>query len=141
MRLPIVPAHASPGSRERYKWVTQYDSYHFDSQRWKLIAHHFCSINTWLDGLCVPQHPELWRPRRCSKQQQQIPAPLPSASRKQQQRGSTGWKVAWAQDSTTRTAWDAQKYSVFKELTAEPEAPEKQEDDERALERLGGSRA
>ncbi|EFJ50252.1 hypothetical protein VOLCADRAFT_116960 [Volvox carteri f. nagariensis] len=61
---------ATIGSRERYKWVMQYDSYRFKSQRWKLHSYHFCSIDSWLDGLCVPQHPELWRPRRRSKQQQ-----------------------------------------------------------------------
>ncbi|GLI61863.1 hypothetical protein VaNZ11_004371, partial [Volvox africanus] len=80
---------ATIGSRERYKWVMQYDNYRFESQRWKILACHFCSIDTWLDGLCHPKHPELWRPRRRTKQQQQ-------------QHGSTSSEGAWATVRLTR---------------------------------------
>ena len=33
-----------PGSRERQKWVMEYDSYRFTSKRWSLLAHHFCKV-------------------------------------------------------------------------------------------------
>ncbi|GIL75595.1 hypothetical protein Vretifemale_5344 [Volvox reticuliferus] len=81
---------ATIGSRERYKWVMEYDSYRFESQRWKLLACHFCSIDTWLDGLCHPQNPELWQPRRRMKQQQR------------QQPGSTSSEGARATVRLTR---------------------------------------
>ncbi|KAG2497102.1 hypothetical protein HYH03_004693 [Edaphochlamys debaryana] len=61
---------ATIGSRERYKWVMEYPSYKFVSQRWDLIEYHFCSLDPWLEGLCVPQHPELWKPRSKPKQAQ-----------------------------------------------------------------------
>ncbi|KAK3240353.1 hypothetical protein CYMTET_49802 [Cymbomonas tetramitiformis] len=39
------------GSRERFKWVKEYESYRIDnSARWKLIAYHFAKIDTWLEG-------------------------------------------------------------------------------------------
>ncbi|GIL64559.1 hypothetical protein Vafri_18455 [Volvox africanus] len=95
------------GSRERFKWVMQYDSYRFESQRWKILACHFCSIDTWLDGLCHPKHPELWQPRRRMKQQQQ-------------QQGSTSSEGAWATvrvtrgiHGTGRNTWDTGKHSTF----------------------------
>ncbi|GAX73645.1 hypothetical protein CEUSTIGMA_g1096.t1 [Chlamydomonas eustigma] len=51
---------ATIGSRERYKWVKEYDSYQFKSARWSLIQHHFCKIDTWLEGVCAPQNPTYW---------------------------------------------------------------------------------
>ena len=41
--------------------MKEYDSYNFTSQRWRLLAHHFVSIDTWLEGICTPGHPELWK--------------------------------------------------------------------------------
>lgn len=38
------------GSRERQRWVKEYDSYRFESKSWRLLEHHFCKIDTWLDG-------------------------------------------------------------------------------------------
>lgn len=42
----------------------EYDSYRFDSKRWALSAHHFCKVDTWLEGVIEPQHPELWAPAK-----------------------------------------------------------------------------
>mmetsp|Transcript_11970 Transcript_11970/g.14247 ORF Transcript_11970/g.14247 Transcript_11970/m.14247 type:complete len:285 (+) Transcript_11970:1069-1923(+) len=56
------------GSRERFKWVKEYDSFRIEnSKRWKLIRYHFCKIDPWLDGVyqnyCT-EHP--WRiPGQC----------------------------------------------------------------------------
>jgi hypothetical protein len=51
---------AFPGSRERQKWVMEYHSYMFKPSRWTLEGLYFVKIDTWLDGLCEPQHVELW---------------------------------------------------------------------------------
>ena len=40
----------------------EYDSYRFESKRWALSAHHFCKVDTWLEGVVEAQHPELWMP-------------------------------------------------------------------------------
>lgn len=40
------------GSRERQKWVKEYDSYQFTSKNWKLLSYHFCKLDTWLEGKC-----------------------------------------------------------------------------------------
>lgn len=40
------------GSRFRSGVVSIFDSFRFESAKWGLIRHHFCSIDTWLDGVC-----------------------------------------------------------------------------------------
>jgi hypothetical protein len=55
-----ITASTLTGSRERYKWVKEYDSYRFESARWSLIKNHFCKIDTWLEGVCEPQNPTYW---------------------------------------------------------------------------------
>ncbi|KAG2443593.1 hypothetical protein HXX76_001944 [Chlamydomonas incerta] len=87
---------ATLGSRERYKWVMEYDSYRFTSQRWALSAHHFCSIDPWLDGVCAPQHPELWS----------------TAGRRGGQQGQ-GQRSGGSRPSTAGLSWNARKYSIF----------------------------
>jgi len=52
---------ATIGSRERQKWVMEYDSYAFKPKRWTLIQHFYVKIDTWLEGVCVPAHPGMWR--------------------------------------------------------------------------------
>lgn len=79
--------HHRPGSRERCKWVKEYDSYEFTSKRWSLISHFFCKLDPWLEGVCTPQHPELWREPWGTK-----PVAHP---------GEPG------------LSWDAKKYSIF----------------------------
>ncbi|KAG1662948.1 hypothetical protein FOA52_006701 [Chlamydomonas sp. UWO 241] len=74
------------GSRERSKWVKEYDSYKFTSVRWSLISHFFCKLDPWLEGVCTPQHPELWREPWGNK-----PALHPESGQ----------------------SWDAKKYSIF----------------------------
>ena len=41
------------GSRFFRSKVALYDSYKFVSTTWECTKHHFVSIDTWLDGLCV----------------------------------------------------------------------------------------
>ena len=38
------------GSREKQKWIKEYDSYEFDSKSWKLKEVYFVKIDTWLGG-------------------------------------------------------------------------------------------
>ena len=49
------------GSRERYKWVKEYDDYRIETSKyWKLGEYHFCKIDAWLEGKlasCCPEHP------------------------------------------------------------------------------------
>ncbi|CAG9462867.1 unnamed protein product [Pedinophyceae sp. YPF-701] len=49
------------GSREKHKWVKEYDSYKFDSKSWKLKEHFFCSIDAWLEGKCEPSGEIPWK--------------------------------------------------------------------------------
>ncbi|PNH11146.1 hypothetical protein TSOC_002049 [Tetrabaena socialis] len=101
---------ATIGSRERYKWVMEYPSYRFESQRWRLIAHHFCSLDPWLDGLCAPQHPELWHARRrgAGGQQQQQGALGAAAAHGH---GGAGVQAAAVVPELT---WDSsRRYSIF----------------------------
>ncbi|KXZ47310.1 hypothetical protein GPECTOR_36g35 [Gonium pectorale] len=104
---------ATIGSRERYKWVMEYPSFKFTPSRWKLITHHFCSIDTWLDGVCVPRHPEMWRRRRHT-----AAGTAPSAA------------IAGAGAPAAALPWDARKYSIFGAvgLDAEPEADDGDEE-------------
>ena len=39
----------------------EYDSYVFTSKSWKCHEIIFCKIDTWLEGILEPQHPELWQ--------------------------------------------------------------------------------
>ncbi|GLC35452.1 hypothetical protein PLESTB_000205600 [Pleodorina starrii] len=124
---------ATIGSRERYKWVMPYDSFRFESSRWKLIAHHFCSIDPWLDGLCVPQSPELWTPRGLTGSSSTRNETQPHGLQQQlqqtqtqvvQQQGSTSsqgacpsWIVGTVRrtghGTTPSTTWNPDKYSIF----------------------------
>ncbi|KAG2452337.1 hypothetical protein HYH02_003361 [Chlamydomonas schloesseri] len=88
---------ATLGSRERYKWVMEYDSYRFSSARWALTAHHFCSIDTWLDGLCAPQHPELWS----------------NAWRGPGWQGQGQQAGGGSRPLTAGLTWNTKKYSIF----------------------------
>ena len=38
------------GSREKQKWIKEYDTYEFDSKSWKLTETFFVKIDTWLNG-------------------------------------------------------------------------------------------
>ena len=38
------------GSREKQKWIKEYDTYEFVSKSWKLKEYFFVKIDTWLDG-------------------------------------------------------------------------------------------
>jgi len=49
------------GSRQQYKWVMEYDSYEFTSKSWHCKEIFFCKLDTWLDGVLQPEHPELWK--------------------------------------------------------------------------------
>lgn len=40
------------GSREKQKWIKEYDSYEFVSKSWKLKELFFVKIDTWLNGEC-----------------------------------------------------------------------------------------
>lgn len=48
------------GSRERQKWVKEYDSFQFESKNWKLLQFHFCKIDPWLEGVCEPSGAHEW---------------------------------------------------------------------------------
>jgi hypothetical protein len=48
------------GSRERLKWVKEYDSFRFESKNWRLKEHYFCKIDTWLQGICEPSGQVEW---------------------------------------------------------------------------------
>ena len=85
--------HLPAGSRERFKWVMQYDSYRFTSARWSLIEHHFCKLDSWLEGFCTPQHPESF----CT----------PKPGRKGGRAAATGGAAAAA------LVWDPKKLSIF----------------------------
>jgi hypothetical protein len=39
----------------------EYDSYEFVSKSWRCKEVFFCKLDTWLDGVLRPEHPELWR--------------------------------------------------------------------------------
>eukprot|EP00798_Chlamydomonas_sp_ICE-L_P000435 gene435-1833_t len=52
---------ATIGSRERLRWVKEYPSYNFNAKRWTLLEMFYCRIDTWLQGACVPEHPDLWK--------------------------------------------------------------------------------
>ena len=38
------------GSREKQKWIKEYDTYEFVSKSWKLKERFFVKIDTWLNG-------------------------------------------------------------------------------------------
>ena len=38
------------GSREKQKWIKEYDTYEFESKSWKLTETFFVKIDTWLNG-------------------------------------------------------------------------------------------
>lgn len=59
--LVRAPARPRLGSRQQYKWVMEYDSYEFVSKSWKCHEIFFCKLDTWLDGVLQPAHPELWQ--------------------------------------------------------------------------------
>ena len=84
--------HLPAGSRERFKWVMQYDSYRFTSARWSLIQHHFCKLDSWLEGICVPQHPDIWTPKPGRK---------------------AGGRAAAAGSAAATLVWDPKKFSIF----------------------------
>jgi len=53
---------ASIGSRSSVGFVTQNESYKFESKKWTLVKYHYKSIDTWIHGICrsfCPAHP--WR--------------------------------------------------------------------------------
>ena len=52
------------GSRERQKWVMEYPSYAFAPKRWTLIRRFYCKLDTWLEGICEPAHPDMWKPSK-----------------------------------------------------------------------------
>lgn len=83
---------ALSGSREKYKWVMQYDNFEFVSTRWSLQQHWFVKIDTWLDGICKPAHPKLWAAKHAA-----------------------GERAKCATDSSTThdNGWDATKFSIF----------------------------
>lgn len=83
---------ALSGSREKYKWVMQYDNFEFVSTRWSLQQHWFVKIDTWLDGICKPAHPKLWAAKHAA-----------------------GERAKFATDSSTThdNGWDATKFSIF----------------------------
>lgn len=51
---------ATIGARFQKGFVQIFPSYKFDSKLWTLKQFHFCSLDTWLDGVCqshCPEHP------------------------------------------------------------------------------------
>ena len=38
------------GSREKQKWIKEYDTYEFESKSWKLTETFFVKNDTWLNG-------------------------------------------------------------------------------------------
>ena len=53
---------ATIGARYFRGKVSIFDSYKFPCTTWTAYKHHFCSIETWLDGICesiCPEHPWL----------------------------------------------------------------------------------
>lgn len=39
----------------------EYDTYKFESKRWKCKGIYFCKIDTWLQGILRPEHPGLFK--------------------------------------------------------------------------------
>jgi hypothetical protein len=96
---PLLSVSKS-GSRERYKWVMEYDSYRFTSARWSLIAYHFVKLDTWLEGICQPEHPEWWSKHPKARK------PTANASLLEALDGMTA-------DGEDDLTWDSKKYSIF----------------------------
>ena len=46
------------GARWNNGVVQEFDSYEFESKSWSLTKWHFCSIDTWLQGICRSFHPQ-----------------------------------------------------------------------------------
>ena len=69
----------------------QYDSYRFTSARWSLIEHHFCKLDSWLEGFCTPQHPEICTPKP----------------------GRKGGRAAVTGSAAAALVWDPKKFSIF----------------------------
>jgi hypothetical protein len=67
------------------------------------IRHHYVKIDTWLEGVCAPEHPELWQKYR-----------------KESARGEEAQEVdrranggGSSMNASRRLAWNASRYSVF----------------------------
>lgn len=68
--------------------------------RWALIAYHFVKLDTWLEGICQPEHPEWWSERsRGSK-----------SGKNKHSSGETSGGLAGDSDDFT---WNSKKYSIF----------------------------
>jgi hypothetical protein len=51
------------GARWKKGVVSLFDDYAFEATSWGNVSFHFCKIDPWLNGECVPKHSHLWRMR------------------------------------------------------------------------------
>lgn len=51
------------GARWKKGIVSLFDDFAFKPQSWDNITFHFCKIDPWLNGECLPKHSHLWRMR------------------------------------------------------------------------------
>ncbi len=77
-------------------------SYQFVSARWSLLQHHYVKIDTWLQGVCEPLHPDLWQ-HTAAHTDSRVPAV----------HGSTGGAPSAGAMASPALAWSADKYSIF----------------------------
>jgi len=54
---------ATLGARWKRGKVSEFGSYKFASSSWSGVEYHFCSIDPWLSGECVPKNSHMWRMR------------------------------------------------------------------------------
>ncbi|KAA0172707.1 hypothetical protein FNF27_05807 [Cafeteria roenbergensis] len=54
---------ATLGARWKKGKVSEFPSYKFESSSWGNVEMHFCSLEPWLRGECMPKHTHMWRMR------------------------------------------------------------------------------